>query len=82
MGLIATFTCYFKQKKQKALASNSMHRVESLEGDLYASDFFQLCPHLLLLVKVTGDLKEMLFNELQGYNPRKPCYDQRTVLRI
>lgn len=80
--LIARFTCYFKQRKQKALVSNSIHRVESWDGDLLASAFSQLCPHLLLLVKVTGDFRETLFNELQGYNPRKPCHDQRTVLGI
>lgn len=38
-GLIARFTHYFKQKRQKALASNFMHRVQSLDGDLYTSAF-------------------------------------------
>ena len=35
------------------------------------AQLYQLCPHLLLLVKVTGDFRETLFDELQGYNPRK-----------
>jgi hypothetical protein len=61
-----------------------MHIVESLNGDLDASFFFFFFfPHLLLLMKIARDLREMFFNELQGLNTRKPCHDdQKTVLRI
>lgn len=56
--------------------------MESLNSDLDASDFSS-CPHLLLLMKTARDLREMLFNELQGCNTKKPCHDdQKTVLRI